>query len=139
MEVIGYIALGVLLVVALLIFRYRWTKTQLILEEVELIYRMVDLGKGGGIRFWLESLLGNKRFFLANNRLDIPWIYLNKKEWKKICPVPPIQMKQQGYSVQFTLLVNRLRIQLSPKKVVYGRGKVRAYQRINQALTVLKS
>jgi hypothetical protein len=86
----------------------RFPTSNSITFDSKIRYQIVDFGQGDFIRNGIEYSLNNRRIFLADSIIGIKWIYVDNKDFKKLWPEPPFEMKAKNYTIKARFKTYRL-------------------------------
>lgn len=71
-----------------------------IIIDSKITYQMVDFGQGDCIRDRIEYKLNNRRIFLVDSVKGIKWLYVDNKDFLRLWPEPPFNMKDKNYTIK---------------------------------------
>jgi len=129
------IYLGIIFIVGCVLtyFRYRIPYSEKIRSESVVIYKMIDIGNTDFYRYSFESIFGNKRIYLTNDLENMEYIYCSKKDFYKLWPESPFNMKEKKYTVKFKFEI---------QKLIFGGSsiaKILSVENISKAPSISKS
>jgi len=114
----------------LMVLRYRLARSKTINGYAEIYYKIIDVNTVNYFRNFVESILGNRRIFLANN--DIKFIYVNKIDFDKLWPESPLKMQEKNYTMKLNFEVKHLIFG------GYSLAKITSYKKINKPPQISK-
>lgn len=71
-----------------------------VIVDSRIRYQLIDFGQGDIIRNSIEYRLNNRRIFLADTTNGIRWFYVDYKDFKRLWPEPPFDMREKNYTIK---------------------------------------